>query len=460
MATRGRSPGGSRGGGPGEWKGGRASILTPGLAFGLLGGMVAWTLHLGLSYALVPFVCAADRTWVLHLLTGGTALMAGAAMAVSWRIHRRGERGTSDSPSAEGGGVGGFLTISGILLSGFFLLLILVEGLPALLQGDPCGATPTLDHPIIQRDSSPGGLLWARIHPEGLVPPGEWWAAWNLDPWLLGPIYALAALYGTGVRRLWRTAGRGRGLPVWRVWSYFGGIAALLLALVSPVDALGGTLFSVHMVQHMLLMVVAAPLLVLGRPMLGYLWALPEEGRRRAAQWWQRFLPTRWSSSVITHPAVILILHVGALWAWHVPELYQAALVHAWVHHLEHASFFFTALLFWWALAESGARGVWPGFGAGILYVFATALQSGALGALLLFAREPWYPAHEGGAALWGVDLLVDQQLAGAIMWIPAGLVYAGAAVVLFLGWMRRADQVTDRREGRKPIHRTSVETT
>jgi len=404
------------------------------LAFGFLGGAVAWILHLGISYLLLPFVCGGGHEWVLHLLTAATAAMAGAATVLAWRARRRGGR------------IQGFLALSGVLLSGFYLLLIVVEGLPALLERNACGPIPTLDRPIIQAD--PGMIpRMAMIHGELLIGPGEMWRAWNLDPWLLGTLYGLAALYARGVRRLWKSAGRGRGVRTWQAWSYFGGIAALLLALVSPVDAVGGALFSVHMVQHMLLMVVAAPLLVLGRPMLGYLWALPEARRRRLALWWRRAPLGGRSWAVLSHPVTVLVLHVGALWLWHVPELYQAALARPAVHHLEHASFFFTAMLFWWALAEAGARGRWPGYGAAVLYVFATALQSGALGALLLFAGEPWYPAHQDGAALWGVDLLVDQQMAGALMWIPAGLVYAAAAVVLFLVWMKRSDEAVARRE-------------
>lgn len=437
------------------------------LAFGLLGGKLAWILHLGLSYALIPVVCGTGREWLLHLLTGTLALVAALAMVVAWRTWRRSgggsgggrpgrEGGEGDSPEGIGQVAGpnqgalratGFLSLTGLLLSGFFLLLIVVEGLPALIQQDPCGVGPSPDHPIIRAEPSQTPSLATLIHPDALVGPDQWWAAWNLDPWLLGALYLFSVLYGAGVRRLWKAAGRGRGIPVWRVWAYFGGITALALALISPVDAVGGALFSVHMVQHMLLMVVAPPLLVLGRPAPAWLWALPRERARSLGAGLRRLPPVRWGWTLLSHPVVVFFVHVGALWIWHLPELYQAALERPGIHHLEHATFFFSAMLFWWALGEAGARGRWPGYGAGILYVFATALQSGALGALLLFAREPWYPAHQAGAAAWGVELLVDQQVAGALMWIPAGLVYAVAAVILFLAWLRRAEAEVSRRE-------------
>lgn len=400
--------------------------------FGVLGGGAAWLLHLLVSFWTVPFVCARDAEWILHAFTAGFAAIAGLAVASALSARRRGI---------------GFPALSGILLSTFFLFLILFEGLPVLLQGDPCAAVPTIDRPIIFYDSAPRHLALLMIHPEGLVAPGELWAAWNWDLPLLLPIYLLTLLYLAGIRRLWRSAGQGHGVARWRVGAYLGGIAALVVALFSPIDAAGGTLFSIHMVQHMLLMVVAAPLLILGRPVLGYLWALPAPGRRRVGGGWHRFRPGRAIRAALGHPLLILFLHIAALWIWHVPSFYEAALRHPVVHHLEHASFFLTAMLFWWVLAESAARGLRSGYAAGILYVFATALQSSALGALLLFADTPWFPAHTEGATLWQIDLLVDQQVAGAIMWIPAGLAYTAAMVALFVGLLRNSERTVTRRE-------------
>ncbi|TVP46524.1 MAG: cytochrome c oxidase assembly protein [Gemmatimonadales bacterium] len=463
------------------------------LAFGLLGGIVAWILHLGGSYALVELVCPSGNMTLLHLLTVGMAVVATAAVASAWSCLRwRGGGGAgAGAGGGDGGGGGGgrsdgshphtsseltrFLAMGGVFTSGFFLFLIVAEGLPALLGGDPCAHVPTLDRPIIFRGpGAPGsaampGLLMAGwggagapflaglAHARGLVPPGEAWFTWNPDPWILLGLAAMAGTYLLGVRRLWARAGKGRGLPPWRVGAYLAGIWILVLALVSPIDPLGETLFSVHMVQHMLLMVVAAPLLVLGRPHIGWLWALPRRHLRTLATHWNGAGAGKAPESAaegaargavggvrsawrgLTHPVTVLVLHVGALWIWHIPAFYEAALTNTFLHSLEHASFLGTAVLFWWALDRSGRGGRWPGYGAAVLYVFATALQAGALGALLLFAPSPWYPAHAEGAALWGLDPGVDQQLAGAIMWIPGGLVYAAAMALLFVAWMRRS---------------------
>jgi len=420
------------------------------LAFAVFGGIAAWVIHLGASYALVPVVCASGRGTLLHLMTAAMALLAAGATWTGWRA-RRGFAET-EAPPEPGGPVLLFLARFGFLLSAFFLLLILVGGLPAFLHGGSVCPGPIPDDPIIRRGPAESPV-WAAslllIH--GAWPlPAELWTAWSWDPWVGGAVLSLSALYLAGVTRLWRQAGIGRGIPKWRVAAYLGGIAALVLAVLSPIHALGGALFSVHMVQHMLLMVVAAPLLVLGSPMVGTVWGMPKRVRGWIAAIWNGVRPLRVGARALRHPLMILVLHVGALWLWHVPDLYQAALESDALHRLEHASFFLTALLFWGALVEVGRGGRWPGYGAGVLYVFGTALQSGALGALLLFSPSPWYPAHAEGTAAWGFDLLVDQQVAGAIMWIPAGLAYVLAAVVLFLAWMRESEagEVEVREEG------------
>ena len=439
--------------GSGRDHGPTAGRLT--LAFAVFGGMAAWVLHLGVSYALVPLVCETGHTFLFHVLTGGTGLTAAGATAAGariWRTTRGGDCASDDR-------VPRFLALAGMLLSAYFLFLILAEGLPVIAQGTPCDFVPTLDRPIIRSVPENGPTL-ASIVLVGAIPwgqmathdrwtgPDEIWSAWTLNPWILATLVALTTVYLAGIRELRRRAGRGKAVRPWRVIAYLGGIAALFVALVSPVHAAAESLFSMHMVQHMLLMVVAAPLLVLGRPVLGYLWGLPAPWRRTLGRSWARSRWIRGAWQTIAHPVPILVLHVGVLWAWHLPGPYQLALLNTAAHHLEHASFFLTALLFWWALSQAGRGGQWHGYGAGILYVFATALQSGALGALLLFAPEPWYSAHAEGTAAWGRDLLTDQQVAGAIMWIPAGLVYAGAGIVLLLAWLRQADRHTARREG------------
>jgi putative membrane protein len=185
--------------------------------------------------------------------------------------------------------------------------------------------------------------------------------------------------------------------------------------------------------QHEVLMLVAAPLLVLGRPLFASLWALPLSWRRIAGGWIKRSWVRRgWQA--LTVPLVAWAIHALALWIWHAPLLFQATLQSDLIHSLQHVSFLLSALLFWWAVLHGG-RG-WMGYGAATLYVFTTSIHSGALGALLTFSSTLWYPTYRVSAAAWGLTPLEDQQLGGLLMWIPAGLVYLFAGLALIAGWL------------------------
>src|SRR5205823_6696964 len=140
-------------------------------------------------------------------------------------------------------------------------------------------------------------------------------------------------------------------------------------------------------------------------------------------------LPTRWRSALgaitrttaiqtgwryLTVPSFAWSFHAAALWLWHLPILFQATITSETIHSLQHLSFFLSALLFWWALIHGRVGRL--GYGASVFYVFTTGLHSGVLGALLTFARVPWYPAYADSAKAWGLSALEDQQLAGLIM--------------------------------------------
>ena len=271
------------------------------------------------------------------------------------------------------------------------------------------------------------------IHTGHPPSPSHIWTAWGWEPLVLIGLTTAAVGYAAGVRRLrHRTGGRGARPREWV--AYGAGILTLFVALVSPLDALGGALFSAHMLQHLLLVLVAAPLLVLGRPDRVLLWALPREGRRRVGRMWRRAGLVRGAWRILTLPLVAWLLHAVALWLWHAAILYEAALRSDLMHSLEHASFLGTALLFWWvAIPRRVGPAAYP---IGILLVFATMMHSGVLGALITFAETPWYPAHLEGARLWGLTLLEDQQLAGLVMWVPAGFVYLLTAALLLLAWL------------------------
>jgi putative membrane protein len=193
------------------------------------------------------------------------------------------------------------------------------------------------------------------------------------------------------------------------------------------------------MVQHMLLVLVAAPLLALSAPSSTLLRGSPLGVRQAVGRWRRRLGLRRSSLRALGHPAVAWLLGVATLWCWHAAVLYDAALANPFLHAVEHASLLGTAWLFWRSVIGPRSPGRVPG-GLGVLLVFGMAMQSVLLSLLLTFARAPWYAGYATTTAPWGLDPLADQQLAGVIMWIPAGLVYLGAALALLATWIRTAD--------------------
>jgi putative membrane protein len=250
---------------------------------------------------------------------------------------------------------------------------------------------------------------------------------WSFEPWVLALLALSAVLYAVGVHRLWRHAGGQRGISRAQAAAFAGGWLALVAALVSPLDALGERLFSAHMVQHELLMIVAAPLLVLGRPLAAWAWAIPAAPLRVIGS---AFRSSAWSGPwrLITDPLAAWALHALALWVWHVPAFFEAALEHTGWHVLQHASFLVTALLFWWAVIGGDTRSR-KSAGLATFYLFTTMLHTGALGALLTLASTPWYPAYAATASAMGLAPLEDQQLGGLVMWVPGGVAYLAAGL-------------------------------
>jgi len=265
----------------------------------------------------------------------------------------------------------------------------------------------------------------------------SWWWQWSWEPGMVAVLLISAWIYRRGLQRLRRVTKAPVKLRR-EAWLYAGGWVALALAVVSPLHPLGQILFSAHMTQHEILMLVAAPLLVLGRPALLFLWAVKRSTAQRAARW-GRVPAIQATWQMLTHPFVAWLVHAAALWVWHVPALFEATLASVWVHHFQHACFFLSALLFWHSIFRGRERTT--GFGAGVLYLFTTAIHSGTLGALITFARGVWYPHYRETTSLAGLTALQDQQLGGLIMWIPAGLVYVAAALALFAQWLRRSDR-------------------
>jgi putative membrane protein len=256
--------------------------------------------------------------------------------------------------------------------------------------------------------------------------------SWTFDPWVVVPLLLSGSLYLTGTAVLWSRAGIGRGIRPWQVIAYSAGFLALAAALTSPLHWLGERLFTAHMVEHEIVMAVAAPLLAVARPVGAFLWALPPPLRRGLGRV-GRGARIRAAWSFLTRPSVATIVHGAAIWLWHVPPLFDATVVDVTLHRLQHLSFLVTALLFWWALVRRSD------YGAACGHLFVTMTHTGILGALIALAPRVLYSGQTAGAAICGLTPLEDQQLAGLVMWVPAGTVYAGAAITFMGLWIRRS---------------------
>lgn len=224
----------------------------------------------------------------------------------------------------------------------------------------------------------------------------------------------------------------------------------LVIALVSPLDALGGALFSAHMVQHLILFVVTPWLLAYSRPGLGMWWGLSSDSRKRIGGSASSNPVIRGAHNASQNPLTIVVVFTAVLWLWHTPALYNAALRSDFIHAVEHFSFMAGAYLLWsWLLTVQHGRGGPQGDrqGLAILIVFVTVMQSGVLGAILTFSRSPLYDMHAGYTDLWGLTLLQDQQIAGLLMWVPMGLTFTLVALLIFRSWLIVSERQARRRE-------------
>lgn len=256
---------------------------------------------------------------------------------------------------------------------------------------------------------------------------------WTFDPWIVVPLAILAILYGVGVIRLaWRT-GRPGGMLI-RALLYCAGLLTLAGALLSPLHWLGEHLFTFHMIEHEIVMAVSAPLIVFARPVGVLLWGLPGAARQAVGSVMRSPL-VRGSWNWCTGATNATVIHGVAIWAWHVPVFFDAAVTDTTMHRLQHLSFFATAIFFWWAI-------VWRSdYGSSAWHLFATMIHTSVLGALMALAPRVLYVAQTQAAMEWGLTPLEDQQLAGMIMWIPAGTIYAAAALTMLALWIRGSSE-------------------
>ncbi len=243
--------------------------------------------------------------------------------------------------------------------------------------------------------------------------------------------------------------GRWRLAIKWRLVSYWVGLFFVAIALLSPIDVLSQQLFLMHMIQHLLLIMFAPPLLLIANPMPFMLWGLPDGARLSVGSFLSWLLrkdaPFRKTLMAITSPGFLWLLWVVFLYGWHDPNLYNAALYYEWVHDVEHLSFFITSLLFWWNITQAGPRiHKKIGMMARIALALAAVPVNAILGAVLAFTPDPVYTYYLSVPRLWGISVMTDQQIGGVIMWVPGSMMFFIAAFILIARMMGK--------EERKPV--------
>jgi cytochrome c oxidase assembly factor CtaG len=259
----------------------------------------------------------------------------------------------------------------------------------------------------------------------------------TIDPIGALLLAVIAFVYVRGEWRLSRgtppgDARRRRSACFWLGW------LALAVSLGPPLEAWTGGSFAAHMAQHEIMMLVAAPLMVVARPYGVILWGLPQPLADVLARLMQA-RGTRRVALSLCSPIVAWLLHAAVLWSWHVPPAFEAALANAPVHWIQHITFFLSAVIFWWSVFAPGPLA--ERRGAAIVSVFTTAVHTSLLGTLLTFSTRAWYPTYSLAANPWGLGAVEDQQLGGLIMWIPGGTVFLLAGLALTAMWLKDAEK-------------------
>jgi cytochrome c oxidase assembly factor CtaG len=253
---------------------------------------------------------------------------------------------------------------------------------------------------------------------------------WTLDPLLVFPLGLGLLIYLVGWRRLSNRA----STPV-RPALFLSGWAVLALTLTSPLHEAGEKSFTMHMIEHELIMLVATLLLAASGAGAVLAWGLPRPLRLALGGGWKSPVQSLWKR--LTEPVTATAVQAVVMWAWHAPILFDRALDNFGWHMAQHLCFFLSALIFWWAMLHPR-----HGFGVSAACLFVTSLVGGALGALMSFAASPWYADYAAmGMTGLGLDPVDDQRLAGLIMWIPGGLVHGVAALVMFYRWLKQSEE-------------------
>jgi putative membrane protein len=289
-------------------------------------------------------------------------------------------------------------------------------------------------------------MLWRSVAAAGIPSFGRIVTSWQVAPSVLGSCAVAAALYALGVARL------ARPWPVRRSFAFATGLLAVLLALDSGVDVYADSLVSIHMVQHLVLTIVAAPLLAAGAPMRLALGAAGRRTRRRLV-----CVIASGPGRLLSHPVSSWLLFVGLIVGWHLSPLYDLSVRHELLHDLEHLALLTTAVLFWAQVLRADPFSRPLGAVGRLLYLLAAMPAMSVIGVWLVIAHTARYPAYVSSAHALGVLPLYDQYLAGVIMWVGDALIGV-VSLVIVGGALLREDQRAAARDAYGSASAASVE--
>ncbi len=262
-------------------------------------------------------------------------------------------------------------------------------------------------------------------------------SAWDLRPEVLLVLGTMLLLYCLGWWRIRSRNPQSKLATKWRLASYLSGIFLVAAMLLSPVDALSGQLFFMHMTQHMVMITFAAPLLWLGNPFPISMWALPKPINKLISRLISSNSLLRPLFVGITSPGVSWFIFLAVYLGWHDPNLYNSALYHDRVHDLQHVTFFLAALLYWWPIFDGAPkfqkRMSTP---ARLAYLLGVIPPTMAAGIVIATSPVLIYTYYDSVPNIWGMDKLYDQAMAGAIMWIPGNEMQVQVAVILLYRWL------------------------
>ena len=285
--------------------------------------------------------------------------------------------------------------------------------------------------------------------------------AWDLASPFLVLLLLTTAAYTVGLVRLRARAG-GKSIDGRRVWMAYSAFFLLSMALFGPLDTYAEYLFLVHMLQHLAMALGAAPLLLMAGVMPAFMWSMPRFMRQGVGA---EFAVTGMARRVValaTRPQVAIVLFVGALWIWHIPDFYDAAARNELLHLAEHLSFFTGAMLFWWPIIGPAPVGTALSYPQRLLYLLLVVTPSAVLAALVTLAGSSIYAVYDGSNEVWGLDPLSDQRIGGLIMWVPGNFVYLFTMTALFFKWYAseerksRLQRPRRRRRRRRPTESAS----